>query len=594
MESITGSKLTVSALPNLAEILKSAVAAGPDAPVAAYREGDGFVDVGTKEFGDRVRAVARGLIASGVDAGDRVVLMSSTRYEWIVADMAIVSAGAVTVPIYDTSSAEQIAWIVGNSEAVLAILENEAMETEFASVAAGLTDCKEHLVLDSGALDTLVKRGQSVAEDEVDRRIAGLTPESLATVIYTSGTTGRPKGCVLTHRNLATNVAQNAQALSGMVERGDTVLMFLPLAHILTKTMYLFAVQNGVRMAFATDVAHLAEELKLAKPSLLVAVPRIFEKVFNGAQKKAHDEGKGRIFDLAASIAINHSREKTAGSLKPWTQAGHFVFDKLVYGKLREAFGGSMRLAFSGGGPLGERLTSFFDGVGLSIFEGYGLTETSPTLTVNRAEAWKPGTVGQPAAETDIRIAEDGEILARGPQVFSEYWKNPDATADVFDDDWFRTGDIGELDAEGFLRITGRKKEIIVTAGGKNVAPAPLEDRLRAHPLISQAMVVGDNQPFIAAMIAIDADAFPSWAEDNDLAGSSIADLVDNEKLNTVIQEAIDDANKSVSKAESIRKFVILPSDLTVENGELTPTLKVKRNVVADNYQSQLDALYAK
>lgn len=593
MNSITGSKLTESALPNLVEILRSAVAAGPDTPLASYRDGDAFVDVSAKEFSDRVRGVARGLIASGVEPGDRVALMSSTRLEWVVADMAILSAGGVTVPIYDTSSAEQIAWIVGNSEAVLTIVENDAMASEFGSVADGLPNCREVLVVDGGALETLANRGQSVAEEEVDRRSSAITPESIATVIYTSGTTGRPKGCVLTHRNLATNVAQTTQALTGMVQRGDTALMFLPLAHILTKTTFYFCVQNGISVAFATDVAHLAEELQMAKPTLIAAVPRIFEKVFNGAQKRAYDDGKGRIFDKAADVAIAYSRESKAGGAKPWTSAFHFLFDKLVYGKLRQAFGGNMRLAFSGGGPLGERLTSFFDGVGVKIFEGYGLTETSPTLTVNRLSAWKPGTVGQPAAETEIRIADDGEIQARGPQVFSEYWKNPEATKETFDDGWFRTGDIGELDAEGFLKITGRKKELIVTAGGKNVAPAPLEDRLRAHPLISQAMVVGDNKPFIAALIAIDADAFPAWAEEHDLSGREIADVVDDEQLRGVIQAAIDDANRSVSKAESIRKFAILPSDLSVENGELTPTLKVKRNIVAEQYREQLEALYS-
>ncbi|NNF55284.1 MAG: long-chain fatty acid--CoA ligase [Acidimicrobiales bacterium] len=593
MKSFTGPKLTVTPKPHLVQILSDAVAADPGAAIAASRDGDSFRDVSSKDFQDRVRAVAQGLIASGVAAGDRVALMSATRMEWAIADFAIMSAGAVTVPIYDSSSAEQVAWIVGNSESVLTLVETDAMATEFDSVASGLSSCRERLVIEGGALDTLIARGAEVPESEVEARIAGITPDSLATVIYTSGTTGRPKGCMLTHRNLATNVAQGVSATDDMFQDGDSALIFLPLAHILTKTTFLFCLQRGVRVIFATDVAHLAEELKMASPEFMSAVPRIFEKIYNGAQKKAYDEGKGKIFDRAADVAIAYSRQKQSGSVSLPIKIQHAIFNKLVYSKLAAAFGGKMRVAVSGGGPLGERLCSFFDGVGVKIYEGYGLTETSPTLTINTAKAWRPGTVGMPSADTEIRIAEDGEIQAKGPQVFSGYWKNPEATAEVFDDGWFATGDIGEIDPDGFVKITGRKKELIVTAGGKNVAPAPLEDRLRAHPLISQAMVVGDNQPFIACLIAIDADSFPGWVKSNDLGDLSMADAADNEALRAEVQSAIDEANKSVSKAESIRKFAILPSDLSIENGELTPTLKVKRMVVADHYKQQLDALYS-
>ncbi len=594
MKSFTGPKLTVTPKSHLVQILSDAVAAEPEAAIAASRVGDGFKDVSAREFQNRVWAVARGLIASGVQAGDRVALMSATRMEWIVADFAILSAGAVTVPIYDSSSAEQVAWIVGNSESVLTLVETDAMAVEYDSVAPSLTACRERLVIDGGALDTLVERGSAVPESEVEARIAGLTPDSLATVIYTSGTTGRPKGCMLTHRNLATNVAQGVSATDEMFEDGDSALIFLPLAHILTKTTFLFCLQRGVRIIFATDVAHLAEELKMASPEFMSAVPRIFEKIYNGAQKKAYDDGKGKIFDRAADVAITYSRQRQSGSVSLPIKIQHAIFNKLVYSKLAAAFGGKMRVAVSGGGPLGERLCSFFDGVGVKIYEGYGLTETSPTLTINTAHAWRPGTVGMPSADTEIRIADDGEIQAKGPQVFSGYWKNPEATAEVFVDGWFATGDIGEIDSDGFVKITGRKKEIIVTAGGKNVAPAPLEDRLRAHPLISQAMVVGDNQPFIACMIAIDADSFPGWVKSNDLGDLTMADAIDNEALRAEVQSAVDEANKSVSKAESIRKFVILPSDLTIDNGELTPTLKMKRMVVADHYREQLDALYNK
>lgn len=331
------------------------------------------------------------------------------------------------------------------------------------------------------------------------------------------------------------------------------------------------------------------------QPSTMAAVPRIFEKVYNSARQKASRERKGPIFDRAAGVAIRWSRERTRGRVWPWTTAEHFVFDRLVYAKIRHAFGGRLRLCFSGGGPLGERLTHFFAGIGVQIYEGYGLTETSPTLTLARPGAWKPGTVGRPIAGTSIMIADDGEILAKGPQVFQGYWHNEAATAEVFDDDgWFRTGDIGALDDEGYLRITGRKKELIVTSSGKNVAPAPLEDQLRAHELISQAVVVGDARPFIAALITIDAAALPDWASMHGRGDAPAGDLLESEELRAAIQHAVDQANDSVSRAESIRTFVILPRDLTIESGELTATLKVRRAVVEKAYADHIDRIYAR
>jgi long-chain acyl-CoA synthetase len=332
----------------------------------------------------------------------------------------------------------------------------------------------------------------------------------------------------------------------------------------------------------------------MVRASVIAAVPRIFEKVYNSAQHTAHSTRKGPIFDRAASVAVRWSKEHHAGNVRPWTALEHGLFERLVYGKLRHALGGGMRLAFSGGGPLGERLTHFFDGAGVQIFEGYGLTETSPTLTINRPGAWRPGSVGRPVAGTTIRIADDGEVLAKGPQVFVGYWANPDATREVIDDDgWFHTGDIGELDADDFLWITGRKKELIVTAAGKNVAPAPLEDRLRAHPLISQAVVVGDQRPFVAALVTIDDEAFADWAAETGLSAGTVAEAAESAELRAAVREAVDDANLSVSRAESIREFSILPRDFTIEADELTPTLKVRRAVVQRRYQSVIDSIYA-
>lgn len=567
----------------------------PDATLASRRVGDQFVDVTVREAVETIRKVAKGLVVAGVAPGDRVALMSHTRLEWMLLDHAILAAGGVTVPVYDTSSAEQIRWIVSDSEAVLLIVETDAMFETVAPFRADLPTCREVLTIDAGALDDLESRGAPVDDTTIDQRIADLGIDSIATIIYTSGTTGRPKGCVLTHSNLRVNVEQALDALGPEIRPGDTGLLFLPLAHALTKGNALFDAEAGVTIGFASDIAHLVEELQMYRPTTMAAVPRIFEKVYNTASHTAHQDHKGPIFDRAASVAIRWSRERAAGRVRPWTAAEHLVFDRFVYGKLRHAFGGRLRLCFSGGGPLGERLTHFFAGVGVQIYEGYGLTETSPTLTINRPGAWKPGTVGRPLAGTSIKVADDGEILAKGPQVFQGYWHNETATAEVFDSDgWFRTGDIGELDHEGYLRITGRKKELIVTAAGKNVAPAPLEDHLRAHALISQAVVVGEARPFIAALITIDPSVLPDWAAQHGFTDTPLHEVLASLELRAEIQPAIDHANTSVSRAESIRTFVILPRDLTIDAGELTPTLKVRRVVVVDKYQAEIDGIYAR
>ncbi|HEX3538950.1 MAG TPA: long-chain fatty acid--CoA ligase [Acidimicrobiales bacterium] len=561
--------------------------------VAAYRDGDRFVDVGAAELLSRVRALAKGLIASGVAAGDRVALMSATRLEWLVVDYAILAAGAVTVPIYETSSAEQVHWILTDSGATIAIFETPAMAQLFTKAPVAAPDCREALTINEGGLEELTRRGADISDADLDARLAALTVDDLATIIYTSGTTGRPKGCMLTHRNLRTNVIQSAQVLEGSASAEDTTLLFLPLAHVLAKIIALVCVEKGAKICFATGTTKLLEEMPMAQPTMLVSVPRVFEKVYNGASHKAHSEGKGAIFDKAAAVATEWSMAQSSGLRRLVLNAEHAAFDKLVYSKIRAAFGGRLRMSFSGGGPLGERLTHFFHGIGVRILEGYGLTETSPTLTANRSDAWKPGTVGRPLAGTSIKIADDGEILTKGPQVFKGYWHNPAATAEVFTEDgWFRTGDVGELDDEGYLRITGRAKDLIVTAAGKNVAPAPLEDRLRAHALISQAVVVGERRPFIAALLALDEEALAQWAADTKAPGNTASELADNPELRSVLQAAVDDANQSVSRAESIRKFAILPRDLTIADSEVTPTLKVRRSTVEKTYADVIEDLY--
>ena len=587
----------IAADANLLQPLRRLLERDPDRVVAVTRRGDDVVDWTATQVVDQVRAVAKGLVASGVEPGERVALMSHTRLEWMVADLAIMSAGAVTVPVYETSSAEQLDWILEDSGAVVAIVESDELRALYDSVADRAPVCHHVFTIEpadgSPGLDQLAELGAQIDDEEVNRRTKALGPDDLATVIYTSGTTGRPKGCMLTHRNLCSNVAQTVAAIGSEVRPDDRALIFLPLAHSLTKGTLLFCLETGVPTGFTADIAHLSAELAAVRPSVIAGVPRIFEKVHNSAHRAAHSTRKGMIFDRAESVAVRWSKERHSGTVRPWTGLEHRLYELLVYGKLRHALGGEMRLAFSGGGPLGEHLTHFFDGAGVAIYEGYGLTETSPTLTINRPGAWRPGSVGQPVSGTTIRIAGDGEILAKGPQVFAGYWRNPTATAEVFDDDgWFYTGDIGELDDDGFLKITGRKKEILVTAAGKNVAPAPLEDRLRANPLVSQAVVIGDQQPFIAALITIDVEAFAIWAEEAGTAGATVAEAADSAALRAVIGGAVDAANSSVSRAESIREFVILPEDLTIEADELTPTLKVRRMVVATRYKAAIESIY--
>jgi long-chain acyl-CoA synthetase len=565
----------------------------PTAVVAAHRQGAAFVDLTAGELFDRVRALAKGLIASGITPGERVVLMSHTRLEWLLLDYAILAAGAVTVPVYETAAAEQLSWILADSGASLAIVETPAMR----ALHEDLDDrgaVPATMVVDAGALDDLAARGRHIEDGVLDARIGALTVDDIATIIYTSGTTGRPKGCVLTHGNLRANVLQTLDAVHDMLGSRERSLLFLPLAHAFAKLIALVGSEYGVKGAFASDLARLAEELPMANPTMVVAVPRVFEKVFDTAQRRSHAEGKARarIFARAADVAIDFARQRARGQPTLWTRLQHGMFERLVYGRIRAAFGGSLRFAFSGASPLGTRLSYFFDGVGIRIFEGYGLTETSPVLTVNRAHAWRPGTVGRPLAGTEVRIDDDGEILAKGPQVFSGYWHDDRATREAFTaDGWLRTGDIGVLE-DGYLRVTGRKKELIVTAGGKNVAPAPLEDRLRAHPLISHAVVVGDDRPFIAALVTIDDDAFATWRTARGEPERTVAESVEDPDLRAAVQEGVDATNATVSRAESIRAFAILPADLTIADGEITPTMKVRRAKVVARYADVIDGLY--
>ncbi len=604
----------ISGLDNLARIVPRRAADDPR-QVALRRKDGGqdsrtWRDVTIGEFRDDVTALAKGLIAAGIGTGDRVALMSRTRYEWTALDFAIWTAGAVCVPVYETSSAEQVEWIMSNSGAKAIFVESAAHE----EIVSGLRDrltAVEHVWRIEDAqgpaegkapgLETLRTEGASVGDETVTERAAAAGADDLATIIYTSGTTGRPKGCELTHRNLLAEV-RNASASAPEIfsASGGSTLLFLPLAHVLARVIEVGCIDDGIVLGHSPDVTNLLPDLGSFRPTFLLAVPRVFEKVYNGAEQKADADGKGAIFQRAAQTAIAYSqalddRARGGGGPGFGLRATHAVFDKLVYAKLRAAVGGRVQFAVSGGSALGERLGHFFRGVGITILEGYGLTETTAAATVNRPSSNKVGTVGQVVPGNAIKVADDGEVLVKGPTVFVSYWGNAEATAATLTDDgWLQTGDIGEVDDEGFLRITGRKKEIIVTAGGKNVAPAPLEDRIRAHPLVSQVMVIGDGRRYVTALVTIDEEAFPAWKEKHGKpASATVADLRDNNDLIAEIQVAVDDANASVSRAESIRKFRIVEGDFTQENGQLTPSLKVRRNVVARDRAADIEALYA-
>ena len=557
--------------------------------------GEGWQPVTAREVEEEVRATAKGLIASGVQIGDRVAIMARTRYEWTILDFATWFAGGVVVPIYDTSSAEQIDWILNDSHSVALIVETPALAELVKPVLPSHT--RNVWTMTDDVLTVLREAGKHIGDDEIDRRRNAVTPTSLATLIYTSGTTGKPKGVQLTHGNFLSecgNVVQGASEL--FLKPGGSTLLFLPVAHVFGRMVQIGSISAGLHMAHCSDpVGRLPMDLASFKPTFVLAVPRIFEKIYNGAEAKAEAAGKGKIFRKAAAVAIAYSEALDKKSVSPILKFKHGLFDKLVYSKIRAGMGGRVEAAISGGAPLGARLGHFYRGAGVTVLEGYGLTETTAGATLNLIGAQRVGSVGRPIPGTSVKIAEDGEVLLRGPIVMEGYWQNQAANDEVFDSErWFKSGDLGKLDDDGFLYIVGRKKELIVTAGGKNVAPAVLEDRLRAHPLVSQCMVVGDNQPFIAALVTVDPDALKAWVANNKKEGASINDLVNDPDLIAVIQTAVDDANKAVSKAESIRKFTILPTDFTIAGGHLTAKLSVKRHVVAKEFAKEIEALFTK
>jgi len=592
-EITTPALIPIDTVGNLTNLIAERAWFEPERVVASRPLGDGWQAVSAKEFEEEIKSVAKGLVASGISIGDRVAIMSRTRYEWTILDFAIWYTGAVSVPIYETSSAEQIDWILNDSAAVAIIVETQSL-AELAKPVMPVA-CKNIWNITDNALAILAAAGKSITDDEISKRRDALKPETLATLIYTSGTTGKPKGVQLTHGNFQAECGNVVNALSDLfLKAGGSTLLFLPVAHVFGRLVQIGAVMAGLHLSHCSDTTKLLSDLATFKPTFVLAVPRIFEKIYNGAEAKAEAAGKGKIFHKAAETAISYSKALDTKRISPLLKIKHGVFDKLVYSKIRTSLGGKVEAAISGGAPLGDRLGHFFRGAGIRVLEGYGLTETTGASNVNTTASHRVGSVGKPIPGATVKIAEDGEVLIKGAVVMQGYWQNDAANAEVFTkDNYFKSGDLGKLDDEGYLYITGRKKELIVTAGGKNVAPAVLEDRLRSNPLISQCMVVGDNKPFIAALITLDPDSIKPWSVANKKEGASIADLAKDPTLLSAIQSAVDETNKAVSKAESIRKFTVLPIDFTIAGGHLTAKLSVKRHVVAQQFAREIDELFA-
>ena len=582
---------------NVTDQIEDLFARNPQFPSVSIQTDDEWSTITAAQFREQVRNVAKGLIAEGLNAGDRIAILSRTRYEWTVADYAIWYAGCVTVPIYETSSPEQVEWIVSDSHVVATFFEAQRTTHAFQPIAAKVPHMTRSYIFGDDVLAELARKGANVSDSELESRRTSAGPSDPATLIYTSGTTGQPKGCIITHGNLISEVDTLVKAVPEVFDVPEaSTLIFLPLAHVFGRLIQVAMLRGEVTIGHCPNPTALLKDLGSFKPTFLLAVPRVFEKVFNGSAAKAHEASpvKGKIFDRAAATAIAYSEALDHGHVSKGLSIKHGLFDKLVYSKLRHAMGGRVTHAISGGAALGSRLGHFYRGIGLIILEGYGLTETTAGSTLNLPSALKIGSVGRPLPGTGARIESDGEILLKGPHVFAGYWNNDAATAEAMTSDgWFRTGDIGELDGEGYLRITGRKKELIVTASGKNVAPAVLEDRLRANPIISQCVVVGDNKPYIGALVTLDQDALPQILAANNIESAPMSDLIQNADVRALVQKAVNAANEAVSNSEAIKKFVILPEDLTIDNGYLTPKMSIRRHLIVQDFAGDIVGLYA-
>lgn len=578
---------------NTTDMLLSQLQKAPDHALFAVPQGDGWRDITTAQFHREVTATAKGLIAAGVKPGDHIAFIGQTSYEWTLVDFAIWFAGAVMVPVYETSSAKQIAWIIEDSGAKGLITHRPEHDEKLAEVGDIGEGLQWRFALYDGAIEQLQRDGADVSDETLEEHRSHANTDDVATLIYTSGSMGRPKGCVLTHKNFVELSRNAVKPLGELIHDEASTLLFITLAHVFARFISVLCVYAGVKVGHQPDTSKLVPSLGSFRPSFLLAVPRVFEKVYNSAEHNAESSGRGKIFRRAAAVAVAYSHSLDAGKTPLGLKLQFKLFDRLVFSKLRAAMGGRVVHAVSGSAPLGDRLGHFYRAIGVNILEGYGLTETTAPVSVNLPEKSKIGTVGPPLPGVAVKIADDGEILVRGINVFREYWKNPEATEATFVDDWYKTGDLGSLDDDGYITVTGRSKEIIVTSGGKNVAPAVLEDPIRAHPIVSQIVVVGDQRPFISALVTLDAEMLPKWLEARgEDAGMSIPDAAELPAVRAAIQAAVDEANSFVSRAESIRKFVVLDEDFTEESGTLTPKLSIKRFEVLSQYDSVITGIY--
>jgi long-chain acyl-CoA synthetase len=574
----------------------------PDRPLLSSRDGERFTALTAAEVRTSVRALAAGLVGLGVAPGDRVLLLSRTRREWVLLDHAILAAGAVTVPVYDTASASQVAVILANSGARMAIVETPE-QRQLVVGAAGSPGPDHVLAIEDGALARLETGGAGHGA-EVDARIAALQGEDLAAVLYSSGTTGEPKGCELTHANLASNVRQTVEQVPELFPPQARTVVFLPLAHALGRMQVHVAFDQGVEVAVATDLDHLPEEVTMVRPDFLVVVPRLLEKVLAGARGRAQDAGRAGLFDRSMAVAQRISDGRRNGTRVPLSaRLQHRLFERLVYRRLREALGGQVGAIICGGAALAPEIAERFDGIGIPVLEGFGATETAPIVSGGPFAPLHHGTVGRPYPATTVGIADDGEILVRGPQVFRGYRGDPEATAAALRDGWYHTGDLGELTTGGHLRIVGRKKDILITAGGKNVVPGPLEDRIRAHPLVEECVVIGERRPFVTALLWLDPveldrllaahrEAAPG-SHDGGAATVAVLAPAAEALVRARLDDAVADANRTVSRAEAIGRYAIVDEPLSVAAGSLTPTAKVRRAVVLEHFAGHIEQLYA-
>lgn len=580
---------------NVTSLLEERVQATPNLPLFAVPQGEGWKDISATAFRDEVIKLAKGFIASGVKPGDKIAFMCKTSYEWTLVDFGLFYAGAVMVPIYETSSPLQIHWVLEDSGATGIILETPELFARFSEIQQNVPLVRHVWQISEGAIKELQEKGATVSDEDLEAARSIAKGDDIATLIYTSGSTGRPKGCVLTHSNFVDLSRNSAVALSEVVrDPGASTLLFVTLAHVFARFISILSVHAGVRVGHQPDTTQLVPSLGSFRPTFLLAVPRVFEKVYNSAEQKAEAGGKGKIFRAAAATAVEYSEQSLAGKVKLATKLKYKLFDKLVFSKLRATLGGRVKYAVSGSAPLSKYLGHFYHSLTIKVLEGYGLTETTAPVSVNLPDKFKIGTVGPALPGHTVRIADDGEIQVKGIDVFKEYWNNPEETAEVFTDDgFFRTGDLGSLDEDGYLTITGRKKEIIVTAGGKNVAPAVLEDAIRSNPVIGQIVVVGDQKPFISALITLDPEMLPTWLENNgEDAKMSILEATKNPKVLAEVQRAVDAGNAYMSRAESIRKFVVLPTEFTEASGHLTPKMSIKRDNILRDFASEIENMY--